>query len=63
MCDGNYGFSTTKIKELQERIAKLKKEETYYEPEIDKIKLKEDWGTFNAKCLICQYLSDLDGYI
>jgi hypothetical protein len=49
LCDGTYGFSTTRISEIQERIEKLKTEETYFEPENDKIKLKSDWGTFNAK--------------
>ena len=62
-CDGDPGFNTSKIEELKNRIVKMNKNNTYFLPNEDKIKLKEDWGEFNAKCLICQYLSNLDGYI
>lgn len=56
-------FSYQKIKEVQERFDTIKKQDKYFEPKDDKIKLRDSWGSDNAMCFIWFYLSSLDGYI
>ena len=62
-CDGDPGFTTSGIKEIQLKIEEMKDNKSYFMPEQDTIKLEKDWGEYHAKWLICQYLSNLDGYI
>ena len=61
-CTG-FKYDGRKKNEFEERINCIKKDNRWIEVTDDKINLRPDWDTYNAKWLICLYLADLDGYI
>lgn len=51
-CDG-IGFNISKINDVKERIDNIKQQDRYFdikaECKSDKIELRDDWDTYNAK--------------